>query len=78
MDHNDVSLGFSALFVASVCIFIMLLAIHKVLVAILREIECLHQDYDTATEAHEQLHWKRQAKMDEDISRRMTTDQNAK
>jgi hypothetical protein len=38
MDHNDVSLGFSALFVASVCIFIMLLAIHKVLVAIL--VEC--------------------------------------
>jgi hypothetical protein len=38
MDHNDVSLGFSVLFVASLCIFIMLLAIHKALVAIL--VEC--------------------------------------
>jgi hypothetical protein len=38
MDHNDVSLGFSALFVASLGIIIMLVAIHKVLVAIL--VEC--------------------------------------
>lgn len=44
MDHNDVSLGFSALFVAAVCIFIMLLAIHKVLVAILVAIQKGKQD----------------------------------
>jgi hypothetical protein len=39
------------------------------LARILREIECLHQDYDATTEAHEQLHWKRQAKANEYVSK---------
>lgn len=44
--HNDVSLGFSALFVAALCIFVMLLTIYKVLVAILMEIRRLRGSGD--------------------------------
>lgn len=68
--------GYTGLLLLLICIGVWVAASR--LARIMREMECLHQDYDTTTEAHDQLHWKRLAKMDEDISRRMTNDQNAK
>ena len=68
--------GYTGLLLLLICVGVWAAASR--LARILREIECLHQDYDTTTEAHEQLHSKRRAKMDEDISRRMTNNQKAK
>jgi len=45
--------------------------IAPILTAILRHVECLHEDFDIVHDAHERIAHAEEMQMDEDISNRM-------